>query len=229
VTELMPETLPRYARQDGRFPALLAGMSLVLLVAGLAVSAGLGGTFPSPFADAGDIARYFATESDAVRATAVFSFASAVPLAIAAAAFAGRLRRLGVMAPGGTVALAGGVLSAGMLAQSALLIWVLSRREVRGEGPLVRALQYLSFLSGGVAHVAFLGLLVAGIAVPGLLLGLLPRPVAAAGFAIAAVAGLATVSLVWDQAAVLLPIARFPGLIWLVVAGYRLPRERSDR
>jgi hypothetical protein len=85
------------------------------------------------------------------------------------------------------------------------------------------------FLTGGVAHVVFLGLLVAGVAVPGLLLGLLPRGVATTGLVIAAVAELATVSLVWDGAAVLLPIARFPALIWLVAAGYLLPRARPRR
>lgn len=116
-----------------------------------------------------------------------------------------------------------------MLALSGLLGWVLARPAVRGETAPVRALHDLSFLTGGVAHVVFLGLLVAGVAVPGLLLGLLPRAVAATGLAIAAVAELATVSLVWDGAAVLLPIARFPALIWLVVAGYGLPRARPPR
>jgi len=77
--------------------------------------------------------------------------------------------------------------------------------------------------------VVFLGLLIAGIAVPGLLLGLLPRPVAVAGLFIAVVAEVATVSLIWDGAAVLLPIARFPGLVWLVVVGFLLPRHRSHR
>jgi hypothetical protein len=97
---------------------------------------------------------------------------------------------------------------------------------VRGDLPLVRALHDLSFLTGGVAHVVFLGLLIAGIAVPGLLLGLLPRAVAIAGLAIAVVAEVAVVSLLWDGAAVLLPVARFPGLMWLVLAGLWLPRRR---
>ena len=30
-------------------------------------------------------------------------------------------------------------------------------------------------------------------------------------------------------AAVLLPIARFPGLVWLVIAGFLLPHRRSQR
>lgn len=125
-----------------------------------------------------------------------------------------------------TIALAGGVLSAAMLTGSALLDWVLSRPAVRSEVALVRALHDLSFLTGGVAHVVFLGLLVAGIAVPGLLLRLLPRPIAITGLIIAVLAELSTVSLIWEGAAVLLPLARFPGLLWLVVAGFTLPTRR---
>ncbi len=230
MTNTTTESAVRRARpQGGPPPALLAGISLLLVVAGIVVSATLGGVFPSPFAEPATIAEYFTREPDAVRASAVFLFGSAVPLALFAATVSSRLRTLGGTAPGATIALAGGVLSAAMLTVSALLAWVLSRPAVRADLPLIRALHDLSFLTGGVAHVVFLGLLIAGIAVPGLLLGLLPRPVAVAGLVIAVVAEVATVSLIWDGAAVLLPIARFPGLVWLVVAGFLLPRHRSRR
>ena len=43
------------------------------------------------------------------------------------------------------------------------------------------------------------------------------------------IAELATVSLLWPDASVLLPIARFPGLIWLIVAGLLLPSKRLPR
>lgn len=66
-----------------------------------------------------------------------------------------RLRTLGVTAPGATIALAGGLINAVMLTLSGLVQWMLSRPTV----PIVRALHDLSFLTGGVAHVVFLGLL----------------------------------------------------------------------
>jgi hypothetical protein len=184
---------------------------------------------PVPVRRRGGHRGYFAAESDAVRATGAFAFGSAVPLLLYAATAGARLRALGVTAPGATIALAGGTVAAAMLALSGLVGWVLARPAVRDDASLVRALHDLSFLTGGVGHVVFLGLLVAGVAVPGLLLRLLPRGVAATGLVIAAVAELATVSMVWDGAAVLLPIARFPALIWLVVAGYVLPRGRPRR
>ena len=56
---------------------------------------------------------------------------------------------------------------------------------------MVRALHDLAFLFGGPAHVVFLGLLLAGMAVPGLLLGLLPRATAWTGLVIAGLAELA--------------------------------------
>jgi len=68
-----------------------------------------------------------------------------------------------------------------------------------------------------------------GIAVPSLILGLLPRWLAWAGLVIAVIAELTTLVLIWPGFAVLLPIARFTGLVWLIVAGVRLPLRRATR
>ena len=204
-------------------------MSTGLLLAGLATSAALGGAFPSPYADPAVIAAHFAGRPDAVLAGGVLLFGSSVPLAIYAATASARLRQLGVTAPGATIGLVGGVLASGALAASGLLTWTLARPAVREAGPLVRALADLTFLTGGPAHVVFLGLLVAGIAVPALLLGLLPRAVAVAGLVIAAVAELSFLSLAVPALSLLIPLARFPGLVWLVVAGFLLPNQRPRR
>jgi hypothetical protein len=208
---------------------LLAAISAGLLVLGIAVSALLGGVFPSPFGSGAAILRYFATQPDAVRADGILVFGSSVPLAIYAATASARLRQLGVTAPGATIALAGGILSAGSLGLSGLLQWTLSRPAVRAEAPLVRALQDLAFLTGGPAHVIFLGLLVAGIAVPALVLRLVPAALAWAGLAIAALAELTTLTLIWPALAGLLPAARFPALAWLIAAGLVLPHRRPRR
>ncbi|RSS64680.1 hypothetical protein EF912_02015 [Streptomyces sp. WAC07061] len=153
-------------------------------------------------------------------------FAASVPLAIYAATVSARLHKLGVRAPGATIALAGGVLASAFLACSGLVTWVLSRPEAASRAEPVRALQYLAFGLGGPAHVVLLGLLIAGIAVPGLLAGLLPRALALSGLAIAALAELSTLVLLTEAAALLLPIARFAGLLWLIAAGFLLPRRR---
>ena len=158
---------------------------------------------------------------------AVAVFASSVPLAVYAATASGRLRQLGVAAPAATIALTGGVLAAGALGLTGLVAWTLSRPEVSGDTALVRALYYLVFLVGGAGHIVALGLLVAGMALPSLSLGLLPRPLAWAGLAIAGLSELTTLVLFWPVLGPILPVARVSALAWLLVAGARLPLPRN--
>lgn len=216
-------------QQGGPHLGVLAIVSTALFLVGLFVSAAIAGGFPpATTASAHTIQDYFQNHRSAVRVAALFQFGAAVPLAIYAAATSARLRNLGIRAPGATIALVGGVLSAGFLALSGLVGWVLSRPEVVRDHALVRAFQDLWFMAGGPGHVVFLGLLVAGVAVPAFFTGLLPRPLIAVGVAFAVVAELSTLSIVADGAAYLLPIARFPILAWLIVAGFRLPLSRRD-
>jgi hypothetical protein len=53
--------------------------------------------------------------------------------------------------------------------------------------------------------------------------------VAVTGLVIAAVAELSFVALVVPALGLLLPLARFSGLVWLVVAGFLLPRQRARK
>lgn len=217
-------------RGQGGPPLWGLGIVIALFsVAAFVVSAALGGMLPSPYEDPTTISRYFEYRSAAVRASGILTFAASVPLSIFTATASARLRLLGVTAPGATIGLTGGVLAAGMLALSGLLQWVLARPEVRVEDPLVRALHDLAFLTGGPAHVVFFGLLLAGLAVPALVLRLVPRWLAQVGLILAAVAELSTLSLVWPAVSVLLPLARFPGLAWLVAMGFLLPHRRAPR
>jgi hypothetical protein len=215
--------------QGGPPLALLAAISLLLLLAGLTVGAALGGVMPLPYGSATAIQDYVSNNHAAAQAIAVGAFASSIPLAIYAATASARLRQLGVTAPGATIALAGGLLASAGLGLSGLLAWTLSRPEVTSDATLVRALYYLTYLTGGPWHVVALGLLIAGISVPGLIVGLLPRPVAWAGLAIAVLAELTTLVLIWPGLSPLLPIARFTGLIWLIVAGVLLPVRRRNK
>ena len=71
-----------------------------------------------------------------------------------------------------------------------------------------------------------LGLLVAGIAVPALILRLTVRPLAWAGLVIAAVSLLATFTLLTSALDATLPAGRFAGLAWLIAVSVALPRNR---
>ncbi|MEV6520348.1 DUF4386 domain-containing protein [Longispora sp. NPDC051575] len=217
-------------RQGGPPLGILGLVFTALFLGGLFGGIALGGgdIYPSPYAAPEEILGYFRGHADAVRISAVLQFAAAIPLGIYAATASARLHRLGVRAPGATVALAGGVLASAFLALSGMLTWTLSRTEFHDHDAAIRILHDLAFATGGPGHVVPLGLLVAGIAVPGLLARLLPRWLAVAGLVIAAVAELSTLSLLVEGAGVLLPIARFTGLIWLVTAGFLLPKTRKN-
>jgi hypothetical protein len=215
--------------QGGPSLVLVGGLSLGFLIGGLAVSAALGGVMGSPFTSAAEVQAYFRDHPAAVQAGAIAQFASAVPLLIYASTASSRLRQLGVTAPGATIALAGGTVASAALGLSGLLQWTLSRPDVSVDTATVRANSTLIFLVGGPWHVVALGLLVAGIAVPSLTIGLLPRPLAWAGLANAVVAELSTLTLVSPKLAILVPFGRFPALVWLVAAGALLPRRPRAR
>ena len=213
---------------DGPSLAVLASICIGLLVAGLAIGIALGGVMPLPYGPVAAVQRYVHAEPVAVQVMAVAVFASSVPLAVYAATVSARLRQLGAAAPPATIALAGGTLAAGALGLTGLLGWTLSRPEVSADTALVRALYFLVFLVGGAGHLVALGLLVAGMAVPGLVLGLLPRPLASAGVAVAWLCELTVLVLVWPALGPILPVARVLALAWLVVGGARLPLRRKD-
>jgi hypothetical protein len=218
-------------RPGGPHPGILAAVSLGLTVGGLLISAVLtnGQTFPSPFSPAAQVTSYFQQNPEAVRFASLFQFGSAVPLGIFAATVYARQLRLGVRVPGPAIGFFGGVTAAAFLMLSALVAWVLGRQEITGDPTLAHALTFLAFITGGVGYVVGMGLLVAGIAVPALILRFVPRWLAWAGLVIAALSELSFLSMAFEPLQFLLPIGRFGGLLWLVAVGFLLPRTRAAR
>ncbi|MDM4141837.1 MULTISPECIES: hypothetical protein [Mycobacterium] len=211
------------AHRPGRGGSALAALSLLcigLLIGGIAVGVAVGGVMPLPYGPASAVSAYVRAQPAAVRIIAVATFASAVPLAIYAAIAGARLRQLGVGS--GAVALSGGTLAAGALGLAGLLGWTLSIPDVAADAAVVRALYLLVFLTGGPGHIVALGLLVGGIAAPGLTRRLMPGPLARMGVATAVLAELAAAVLIWPALGVILPIARVLALTWLMVAGVAL-------
>jgi len=137
-----------------------------------------------------------------------------------------RLRTLGVTAPGAVIGLAGGILAAASLALSGLVTWVAAdTAHIAGPG-LAKALFDLSFAAGAAGFVVPFALLIAGVAVPSLILRLTPRPLAWGGLVIAAIGMLSTLTLLTSALDVTLPIARFGGLIFIVAVSALLPATR---
>ncbi|HEY6378583.1 MAG TPA: hypothetical protein VI316_05330 [Candidatus Dormibacteraeota bacterium] len=225
-----PINNPRRQATAGPPLFALGAISTALFLASLIVVAAMtGGVPPSPFSSESTVLAFLRDNRDAVRVMATLQFGSAVPLALYAATASARLRNLGIRAPGATIALVGGALSAAFLSLSAAIGWTLSQPGITADTAVTRALWDLSFATGGPGYVVPLGLLIAGMAVPAAFTGLLPRPLVVVGLALALVAEFATLALLLDGAAFLLPIARFGGLSWLVVAGALLPRSLPHR
>jgi hypothetical protein len=220
-------------RVDGaRHPSppltVLAAVQAALFLMSLAVTAALtgGDHVPSPFGPAAPSLRFFAEHGDAVRWGAFLQLGSAVPLGLFAAVASSRLHFLGIRAAGATIALYGGLAASSFLALSALAQWALSWPDVAVAPAVARALHLLAFAAGGPAHVMALGLLVAGVAVTAGLGRLVPGWMMTTGLAIAVLAELSWLSLVLPAASLLLPLARFPALAWLIAAGALLPNAR---
>ncbi|MGE3661494.1 MAG: DUF4386 domain-containing protein [Pseudonocardia sp.] len=198
--------------------ATLTLVGLVLGISGL-----------RPTSSAADVAAYLSTHATEATLLAAAVVAAAIPLAVFTAVAHQRMRGLGAAVPGPTIALAGGLISAATLTVSGLAAWTAVAAAPLGDAPLVRALTTLSFAAGGPGFVAPFGLLLAGLAVPALVLGLLPRALAWTGLGLAVIAMLALFSLLTPALYALLPVVRFGGLAWLLAAAALLPRERARR
>ena len=216
-------TAPRAAgrRQQGGPPLIAVGLAYgVLTLTGVILSI----RTPQPSAGAAAVLAYDRSHQTLMQVAGFFQFAAAAPLAIWTATTYRRLRSLGVTAPGAVIGLSGGLLAAASLALSGLISW--TRAVVPPEPALARALADLSFATGAAGFVVPLGLLLAGVGVPALILRLVPRPLAWAGLAVAAFSVLSTFTLLTSGFDFTLPIGRFGGVIWVVVMSVMLPHDR---
>ena len=168
----------------------------------------------------------FATNPDAIRASAFLCFASALPLGIYTAIIVSRLQRLGARDAESYIAFAGGLSASAGLAAAGLLLWVLSVPEVAGSVAVARALHFLIFLTGGPAFAAGMGLLAAGVSRSNQFAHILPKWVVWLGHLIAATGALSTLGMLSVPMTVAIPLTRFGGIVWLIVVGARLRRDR---
>src|SRR5262245_13403353 len=69
-----------------------------------------------------------------------------------------------------------------------------------------------------------MGLLIAGICVPAAFLKLLPKWLIVFGMIIAVIGELSWLDLITSKALPLIPLTRFPAFVWLIAAGFALPK-----
>jgi hypothetical protein len=181
--------------------------------------------FPGPWESAQTIATYFQTHPHAVLMCAFLQFGAAIPLGIFTATMVSRLRFLGVRAAGPQIALFGGLMAAFNIVISSLVLWVMAYPGIADEGAVVRALYYIVFAVGGVGFSVPMGLLLAGISIPALMMNLLPKWLIIFGLILGVIGELSFFSLIIPGAVFLVPLTRFPSFLWLIAAGFMLPKR----
>jgi hypothetical protein len=213
-------------RQSGA-PLLPPVISYALLtIAGLVIPPAVAGV--AAYNSDADALEFFRHHAGAAHASAFFTLGAAIPLAIATAVATTRMRTLGYDVPGRIIAQIGGTIASAMLALAGVGTLALTQGHVADSPAVVRAFVALTFAAGGPAFVVFSGLLVAGLAISGLLTRVLSRPIAWAGVAVAVISELASLSAGFDALDPLLPIGRFGALAWLVVLAAVLPANRRE-
>jgi hypothetical protein len=115
------------------------------------------------------------------------------------------------------------------LAVSALVLWVMSYPGIAQDASVTRALYYIVFAVGGVGYSVPLGLLIAGVSVPAGFMRLLPRWLVGFGLLLGVCGELSWFSLIFPKLLFLIPLTRFPGFVWLIIAGFMLPNTTVRR
>ena len=232
MTRTSETTLPTpLLHHRGPHLGALAIVYTVLFIAGLyqVISFTGGAHFPEPWSSGDVMAAYFQQNPTRVLICAFLQFGAAIPLGIYTATIVSRLRFLGVSAAGPYIALFGGMATVFDMMACAQTLWVMGRPGIAQEVPLLRALYYLSFSFGGPGFSVPMGLLLAGISIVTGYRRLLPKWLVVVGLLLAACGELSWFSLVFPIASFLIPLTRFPGFIWLIIAGFMLPVTTTAR
>jgi hypothetical protein len=182
--------------------------------------------FPNPYDPPASVTAYFREHPHDVLMCMFFQFVSAIPLGIFTVTVWTRLKWLGVKAVGPSIALLGGLLVAMGLVVSSLIGWAMVFPGVAADAGAVRALYYLAFGIGGVGYSVPMGLLIAGIAVPSGLMKLLPRWMVVFGIILAVIGETSCLALLSPALTALIPLTRFPGFVWLILAGMILAKRK---
>jgi hypothetical protein len=226
INDFVMKSIPRFR---GPSIVLLAAVHILFLVASLVAAAALrhGAPYVTPFASADQIRHFLAQNPMAVRVSSFFLFGSAVPFGIFAVTTVSRLRFMGVRAAGTNITLLGGLVATIGLFLSGMTGWILSLPDVTESALLVKAIYFLSFLCGGVLYAIGFGLLAAGVSVTCHFMRLLPRWLTVLGFLVAIAGELSWFSLLVFPANFFIPIARYVGFVWMLLAAIALTRNRK--
>jgi hypothetical protein len=210
---------------------ILAIAFSVLFCAGLSFVISFSTTsphFPAPWDTTEIIKAYFSGYPHAVLMCSFLQFIAAVPLGIFVVSVVSRLRFHGVTAVGPYIALFGGLIAAANIFLSSLFLWVMAYPDVAQDASIIRALYYVVYAIGGVGYSLPLGIFFAGVSITAYFTKLLPKWLVYWGFALALCGLLSSLSLLSLNLLFFIPLTRFIGFIWLIVAGFKLPSKQMS-
>jgi hypothetical protein len=209
---------------------MVALIYVTLFLAGMVVTSVMtgGAPYPVPYQPILDIQAYYTRFPDVIRIGSFFQFGASIPLGLFTATVVSRLQFHRINVAGVHVALFGGIAASLLLAVSALTNWTMSQPGIATDAGALRSMELLAFATGGFGNVAATGLLLAGVSVPCLFVGLMPRWACWLGLVIAGIAEVSTLSMIFPALSILLPLGRFPSFIWMLVAGFTIPKQRKN-
>jgi len=201
----------------------------VLFNAGLYPVTMFGGApyFPGPWETADVMAIFFQLRYPAAMLCAFFQFGSAISLGIFTVSAVSQLRFVGVRAVGSYIALFGGLMTAINISASACIMWAMAHPGLATNPSMVQLMYYVQYAFGGPGFSVPMGLLIAGICVPAAILKLLPKWLIVFGMILAVMGELSWFNLISPKALFLIPLTRFPGFIWMIIVGFKLPIRKK--
>jgi hypothetical protein len=224
--------IPDVKRRSGTFRGpnigIVATVFVLLFCAGLYPVTAFGGMpyFPGPTAPVETMVAFFTARPGAVLACAFLQFGAAIALGLFTVSAVSQLKYLGVKAAGTGIALFGGLLSAFNIMAGTFLLWTMTYPGIAQERPLLHALYRLMFAFCGIGFSVPCWLLFAGVSVTSGIYRLLPKWIVILGLIVAVIGELSWFEMLTPKVLMLIPLTRFPGFVWLIAAGFALPKTR---
>jgi hypothetical protein len=188
-------------------------------------------SFPAPDAAASTIVAFFQMHPDLVRTATFFQFGAGIALGIFAVGVAIRLRELRASTVWVSIVLVSGLMTALDIAAASHVLWAMTWPGIAHNTPLTLALYYLQYAFGGPGYSVPMGLFIAGVSIVASSLHLLPKWIIWSGFLIAVIGVLSCLNLllpVTNPIPLLIPLTRFPAFVWLIAAGFALPKSSAS-
>jgi hypothetical protein len=182
--------------------------------------------WPGPWESGATIVSYFQHYGTRVLFCIVFQLGAHICLGLFGVTVISRLRFLGSRAAGTYIAQLGILLVLADAFAGTMAMWTLIHPGVVEHGPTLLALYFLSYALGGPGFSVPMGLFLAGVSVTAGFMKLLPKWMVVYGLILAVAGEASFFHLVFPKLLFLVPLVRFPGFIWLVLAGFMLQKQR---